>query len=92
MAAYVGNSDDEPGRRSRIKTDYTLGMFVNVQSVKDFATCISVPVKAIALAQPTGKTCSSKERTTNIYICLDIYFKPAKMLPISNLSYKVIEN
>ena len=35
-------------------------MFDDVQSVKDFATCISVPLKAIALAQPTGETCSSK--------------------------------
>ena len=60
MAACVGNSDDEPGRRSRIKTDYTPGMFENVQSVKDFATRISAPLKAIALAQPTGETCSSE--------------------------------
>ena len=60
MAAHVGNSDDEPGRRIRIKTDYAPGMFENVQSVKDFATCIFVPLKAIALAQPTGETCLSK--------------------------------
>ena len=60
IAVYVGNSDDKPGRRSCIKTDYTLGMFVNLQSIKDFAKCISVPVKAIALAQPVGKTYSSK--------------------------------
>ena len=60
MAAYIGNTDDEPGRRRRIKTKYIPGMFENVQSVEDFATCISVPVKAIALAQPTGETCSCK--------------------------------
>ena len=64
MAAHVGNSDVEPSMRSRVKTDYAPGMFENVQSVKDFATRISVPLKAIALAQPTGETCSALSKRT----------------------------
>jgi len=60
MAAHIDNSDNEPGRKERIATKYIPGMFENVQSIQDFATCISVPVKAIALVQPTGETCKSR--------------------------------
>ena len=58
---YCDDGDNEIGRKECVTTKYTPGMFENVQSVIDFATCISIPQKSIALVDPTGEICTSKQ-------------------------------
>ena len=51
MAAYIGNSDNEPGRRSRT---------IQPQECLRMCNLWQTLPKAIALVHPTGESCSSK--------------------------------
>ena len=53
-------ADNEPGRRKYPTGGYTVGMFRDVTSVGEFAATLGVPIKSIALIEPTNHLCTHK--------------------------------